>query len=177
MTHKSAARRNAHITIYAWHRLLDLQMRSAIHHRHVLWTSRFAQRGKCIDVARCLTAISRHAQTRLVHLVSIVMKWENYGSSFLGECRRKTHLYISHGFSSISKFRILNASDVLRCPNGEFVSRNPQKGCKFDPCDAPCTSDIKVRSRIICWKRCTICGRGCAKIESNYLLLWIERND
>ena len=26
------------------------------------------------------------------------------------------------------------ASDVKQCPGGSYVSRNPAKGCAFDPC-------------------------------------------
>ena len=39
-------------------------------------------------------------------------------------------------------------SDILRCPNGEYVSRNPENGCRFDPCTTACPLDIKVRPRV-----------------------------
>lgn len=29
---------------------------------------------------------------------------------------------------------IFCAADVRQCPDGKFVSRNPEKACSFDPC-------------------------------------------
>merc|ERR1740123_435917 len=41
------------------------------------------------------------------------------------------------------------SADVMRCPDGKYVSRDPKNGCEFDPClptARVCTTDVKTCS-------------------------------